>query len=181
MSAPAAPASSASLSRWLGPLVFGLFVAGFVVNNLGPYLGSQHLAAFTMYSGLAPNGDNHLFIHDVRLFDAGTYVRLLEVRPLGADTRPATEFARFARLQNERGRLVHLNMVRYHASRICAADPSAGLRLKLRTERGEQQTIPNVCAQPAMLRYALVTHYPPCQPVCRAHLRLWISGGLWDD
>ena len=51
-----------------------LLVCGaFVVNNLGPYIGINYAGAMTMYSGLAPGGDNHLFLPRIALSDAHAY------------------------------------------------------------------------------------------------------------
>jgi hypothetical protein len=180
MLAPVDHSSQASCSRWLGPIIVGFLTTIFVLNNVAPYTGWPHVGAFTMFSGLLPNATNHLFLAGLPLGEAGTYHQVLEVRPLGAPSRPAEQFARFTRLLNAQGTVLHINLVRYQVSQICAAASGAGVRLVLRSEHGQVQTFEDVCAEPTMLRYHLVTHYPPCRPSCLPQLRLWIIGQLPD-
>jgi hypothetical protein len=155
--------------------------AAFALNNLAPYLGLNYAGAMTMYSGLAPGGANHLFMPRLPLSDADTYVAILDV---GVDDLEAPEIALFRRLMTPRDGvrpLAHLNFVRYHAGRACAAAPNGRLKLALLADTGRAIDVADACSEPAMLRYAFLSSYPPCKNrPCVRTLRLWQESADWN-
>ncbi len=153
----------------------GLVVAAFVLNNLAPYLGLNHVGAMTMYSGLADDADNHLLMPRVELSGAHGYVAILEVDAARDRGAPGVGLFQWLAIREEDQRpLVHTNVVRYQASRVCAAGRDVRLELTLQTADGRRQQVENACADPAMLRYDVVTSYPPCKNrACRLALARW--------
>jgi hypothetical protein len=148
-----------------------LINGAFALNNLAPYLGLPYDGAMTMFSRLTAVADNHLFMPKIALSDADTYVTMVAVSPGDPHTSAARELDAFADRAKRQRALVSLNFVRYHASRICRSSPDATLRLSLLTRDGEPIQADNACAEPSMLRYAILSGYPECDPDCRRYLR----------
>jgi hypothetical protein len=166
--------------RWPGawfPIAVLLLVNGaFALNNLAPYLGLNYAGAMTMYSGLGASGDDHLLMPKIRLGDADTYVSIVRATPSGGDRdTPSLRLLRTLRADAVRPRpLAHLDFVRYHVSRACGAAADVGLELVLLTEAGQRLESEDACADPAMLRYAVVTSYPRCKSAaCARVLERW--------
>lgn len=148
-----------------------LINGAFVLNNLAPYLGLPYDGAMTMFSRLTAVADNHLFMPKIAVADADAYVKIVAVGPGNPHASAAREFEAFADRAKRQRALVSLNFVRYHASRICRSSPDATLSLSLLTTEGEPIEPDNVCAEPSMLRYAILSGYPECDPDCRPYLR----------
>ena len=170
----------ASFGTWFAIAALLLVNGAFVVNNLAPYLGLNYAGAMTMYSGLVGGGDNHLFMSKLSLSDAYAYVSVVRVSARGrARETPALEL--FEDLTTPDGQprpLVQLDLVRYHASRACASAPSSSLALTLLTETGRRLELENVCAEPSMLRYAVLSSYPRCKNRwCVRVLQRWQGSG----
>lgn len=154
----------------------------FALNNLAPYLGLNYVAPMTMYSNLAGSGENHFLLPSLALSDAGEYVSLVRVVSRNADTPPVRAFRSFAAWTVQSGRLVNLDFVRYHASRMCASTPDASIRLMLQTSAGAARDYPNVCAEPSMLQFQALSGYPVCEPLhCKTNLRRWARTRAWAD
>jgi hypothetical protein len=170
-----------SSGAWFAIAIILIADLAFALNNLAPYLGLDYAGAMTMYSGLAPGGANHLFMPRLPLSDADTYVAILDV---GVEDLEAPEAGLFRRLATPRDGvrpLVHLNFVRYHASRACGAAPSGRLKLALLTDAGRAIDVADACAEPALLRYAFLSSYPPCKNrPCERALRLWREDVDWN-
>ena len=158
---------------WLALTAVLLVNGAFVLNNLAPYLGLNYAGAMTMYSGLAPSGDNHYFMPKIPLSDAASYVRIVRFSAADLQTPEARQFEAFTAWTRQRQRPVSLNFVRYHASRVCQSAPDARVGLTLLTQSQEELAYPNVCAEPSMLRYSVLSKYPACQPECKDALRQW--------
>jgi hypothetical protein len=148
-----------------------LINGAFVLNNLAPYLGLHYAGAITMFSRLSAVADNHLFMPKIAVSDADTYVKIVAVGPGGPRTSAARELEAFADHAQRQRALVSLNFVRYHAGRVCRASPDVALGLSLLTREGEPIESDDVCAEPSMLRYAILSGYPECDPDCRPYLR----------
>lgn len=162
-----------SFGTWLALAVVLLVNGAFVLNNLAPYLGLNYAGAMTMYSGLDPSGDNHFLMPKVPLSDAASYVWIVRFAATELQTTEARQFEAFSAWTRQRQRSVSLNFVRYHASRVCRSAPDARVGLTLLTESQQQLAYRDVCAEPAMLRYAVLSKYPACQPECKDALRQW--------
>jgi hypothetical protein len=147
--------------------------AAFAVNNLAPFLGLHYAGAMTMFSNQAAIDDKHLFMPKLHLSDAGVYVSILRFEPRNLRTSAAREFGAFATWTGSTRRVVNLNFVRYHASRVCGSAPGGSVGLTLRTEAGGQMDYENVCAEPSMLRYAPLTSMSECRPDCWARVKQW--------
>jgi hypothetical protein len=149
--------------------------AAFVLNNLAPFLGLNYAGAMTMYSGLRPGGENHLVMPRIPLSDANAYVSILQVE--AARDRGAPAMRLLQRLTTREGPerpLVHWNIVRYQASRTCGFAEGVRLKLILITEAGRQLDVDNACAEPALVRYAVLSSYPPCKNrLCERILEQW--------
>jgi hypothetical protein len=163
---------------WLAIATLLAINGAFALNNLAPYLGLNYGGAMTMYSGLADESDNHLFMPKLRLSDAGTYVSIQRAAAGEPGGEPDVPWVRRLReLRAEDGQpspLALLDVVRYYASRACASAPGARLELQLMTEAGQLLESDNACAEPAMLRHAVLTSYPRCKNAqCRRILRSW--------
>lgn len=165
-----------------------LIGAAFVLNNLAPYLGLNYAGAMTMFSGITVTADNHLFIPKVALGGEGAYVSITDRKAQNL-TRPMTEtIDRLLRSGNERPQ-VSINVLRYHLSRACASSPGASLSLTLVTEAGQRREHENVCAEPSMLRYDVLTSRRPCNNractramrVLRAENVSWADEAGWVD
>jgi hypothetical protein len=153
-----------------------LVSALFTLNNLGPYLGLHYAGALTMFSNRAAMSNNHFFLRRVTLSEAGSYVAIARVAPRNVKSRPAREFQTFATWTNRNRRLVSLNFVRYQASRVCASSPNAGLQISLRTESGQMLQFENVCDEPEMLSYTVLSSVPECRPACTTFIKEWARG-----
>jgi hypothetical protein len=164
------------LGTLVAPATVLLVSGAFVLNNLAPYLGLNYAGAMTMYSGLAPAGDNHFFMPKIPLSDADNYVRIVRVAAPNVPTAAARQFEAFGAWARQRQRPVSLNFVRYHASRICRSAPDARVELTLLTPEQERLSFQDVCAEPSMLRYAVLSKYPACEPECKDVLRQWALG-----
>ena len=158
---------------WLALAAVLLVNGAFVLNNLAPYLGLNYAGAMTMYSGLAPSGDNHFFMPKAPLSDAASYVWIVRFAATDLRTPEARQFEAFTAWTRQRQRPVSLNFVRYHASLVCRSAPDALVALTLLTESQQQLAYSNVCAEPSMLRYSVLSKYPACQPECKDALRQW--------
>jgi hypothetical protein len=150
-------------------------ISAFVLNNLGPYLGINYAGAMTMYSGLSGGGENHLLMSKILPFGPRTYVSVVHADASGDRGSPSVRLLRdLATSKGERRPLVHLNVVRYQASRACASAPNVRLELRLRTEDGQTTDLKNVCAEPSWLRYDVVSSYPACREIlCRNVFEDW--------
>lgn len=166
-----------SYRTWFALATVVLVNAALIVDNFAPYLGLTYAGGMTMYSGITDMFDNHLFMPKIPLSDADTYVSIIRVNA-GVETPPARQFQAFAAWTRRERRVVNINFVRYHTSRICQSAPSAGLQLALRTEAGQRLEFDNACSEPSMLRYALLSKYPECKPRCRGILEEWAIGKL---
>jgi hypothetical protein len=156
---------------WFAVATLVLVLGVFTLNNVAPYLGLHHAGALTMYSGLSNIADNHFFMPKLSLSDADTYASITRFDPGKANTPAVTWFQEFATWSRQRRRLVHLNFVRYHASRICQSAPNANVGLELVTRSGRRLSHRNVCAHPEMLQYALLSGYAECEPDCHSFLQ----------
>jgi hypothetical protein len=175
----------ASIVAERGHLSFGTwFAAGtvllvsvvFALNNLGPYFGLPYAGAMTMFTNQASIADNHFVLRKRALTDAGTYVSIVQFDPRDLQTPPARQFQAFATWTVQERRLVNLNFVRYHASRICASAPAANVRLVMTADTGETLTYDNVCAEPSMLQYLAVSSMSECKPQCWTYVARWARG-----
>jgi hypothetical protein len=166
----------ASFGTWFACVTVLLVSGLFALNTLGPYLGLHHAGALTMFSNRAAVSNNHFFLRRVSLSEAATYVAITRVAPRNVKSPPAREFQTFATWTNRNRRLVSLNLVRYHASRVCASSPNAGLRLSLLTESGHMLHFENVCVEPEMLKYTVLSSVPECRPACSTFITQWARG-----
>ena len=160
---------------WFAGAMVLLFNGAFLLNNLAPYLGLNYAGAMTMYSNLSPRGENHLIMPSLTLSEGGSYVRILRVSTRDLKTPAAEQFDEFADYAARRGRMVHINFLRYHAARVCESAPQATLSLTLASEQGGRMEIRNACAEPTMLSYSLLSGYPECRPGCDGELRKWAA------
>lgn len=147
--------------------------AVFVVNNLAPYLGLHYAGAMTMFSNQAAINGRHFFMPKLALSDAGVYVQIQRFEPRNVESPAASELGAFATWTGSTRRVVNLNFVRYHVSRVCESAPDARVGLTLRTEAGAQMDFENVCAEPSMLRYSPLTSMSECKPVCWGYVKQW--------
>ena len=154
-------------------MVVVLVNAVFVVNNLAPYLGLHYAGAMTMFSNQAAIDGRHFFMPKLALSDAGVYVAIQRFEPRNVESPAAREFGAFAAWTGSTRRVVNLDFVRYHASRVCGSAPDASIELSLRTEAGAQMDYENVCAERSMLRYAPLTSMSDCKPVCWGYVKQW--------
>lgn len=162
----------ASAGTWFALATVLLVNAAFVLNNLAPYLGLNYAGAMTMFSGITVTADNHLFMPKLRLFDAGTYVTMPERKARDLPRSAAETIDRLLRSGNERPQL-HLNVARYHFSRACASSPTAGLAVTLITDIGQRLDYDDICTEPSMLRYDVLTSRRPCNNrACTRALRV---------
>jgi hypothetical protein len=166
----------ASAGDWFAQATLLLVSAVFVLNNLAPYLGLHWAGAMTMFSGLAPTGDNHFFMPKVSLSDADDYVSITQLELRTVRTRQADNFKTFVAWAKDERRRLHLNLVRYQISRVCQSAPGVSMQLTLQSEDGHEMSSDNACAEPAMLQYSLITEYPECQPDCLSVIRKWAIG-----
>jgi hypothetical protein len=148
----------------------------FALNNLGPYLGLPYAGAMTMFTNQAAIRDDHFLFRKIALTDAGTYVTIVQFDPRGLQTLPASQFQAFVSWTHQQRRLVNLNFVRYHASRICESAPNASVRLSMIADNGEHLDYDNVCAEPGMLQYVVVSSVSECEPNCWAYVSRWARG-----
>jgi hypothetical protein len=153
----------------------------FVLNNLAPYFALHHAGAMTMYSGLSASANNHWFMPSFPLADGATYVTVARFDRRNGETRAAKELEAFVRWTRQTRRVVHLNFVRYQLSRVCGADADAEIQLAYVAEDGHRQAFENVCAEPGMLHYALLSGYTECKPGCRDFLQRWAAGLVGED
>ncbi len=165
-----------SAGVWVAIAAVLLVNGAFVLNNLAPYFGLNYAGAMTMYSGLAADGEDHFFMPKVPLGDADAYVWVIRAAAREAPTSAAEQFGQFAEWARQRRRLVSLNFVHYHTSRVCRSAPGARLELTLQTPGQQRLTFQDACAEPTLLRYSVLSKYPPCQPECKDVLKLWVQG-----
>jgi hypothetical protein len=181
-SATAAPAATrVRPARWgafFAIAVLGLVNGAFVLNNLALYLGMNYAGAMTMFSGINPTADNHFLMPKLSFTRADRYVTISRLNAGSLDTQPAREFQVFASWTNRERRLVNLNFVRYHVTRMCQSAPNATLELSLRTEAGQRLEFDNACAERSMLGYTVLSKYPECKPSCHGTLQEWAMGRL---
>ena len=132
----------------------------------------------TMYSGLSGGGDNHLFMPKIRLSEAHGYVSIVDVDAARDRGTPAVRlFRQLTSREGEQRPLIHLNVVRHQASRACASAPGVRLELVLLTQAGRLIDLRNACAEPALLRYDVLSSYPPCKdPACQRVFEHWQEG-----
>jgi hypothetical protein len=165
-----------SAGDWFARVTLLLVSAAFVLNNLAPYLGLHWAGAMTMFSGLAPSGDNHFFMPKLSLSDADDYVSITQLDLGNVSTRQADNFKTFVTWAKEERRRLHLNLVHYQISRVCQSAPGVSMQLTLQSEDGREISFDNVCAEPAMQQYSLISEYPECQPDCLSVIRKWAIG-----
>jgi hypothetical protein len=120
----------------------------------------------TMFSGLTVGAANHLFMPQVPLGDGNTYVTVTRLIGPGMETQPGRLFEGLSASGRERGNFFSLNLIRYHASRICAAAARPALGMTLRTVDGKQIEHANICANPSELRYSILPGIPNCGSGC---------------
>jgi hypothetical protein len=165
-----------SYGTWFAAGVVLLVSALFALNNLGPYLGLPYAGAMTMFTNQAAIGNKHFILRKTTLTDAGRYVSIVQFDPGGLRTPPATQFQTFVTWTHQERRVVNLNLIRYHASRICESAPGASVRLALLTETGESLDYDNVCEEPHMLQYVVASSMSECRPNCWTYLSRWARG-----
>ena len=168
----------ASLGAAFAVAVILLVDGAFALNNLAPYLGLNYASAMTMYSGLRGGGDNHLFMSKIRRSEERGYVSIVHADAARDRGAPAVRLLQqLASREGEQRPLIHLNVVRYQASRACASAPGVRLELRLLTEAGRPIEVKDGCAEPAMRRYDVLSSYPPCKNLsCERVLAHWQEG-----
>jgi hypothetical protein len=145
----------------------------FLLNNLGPYLGTNNVAAMTMFSRLDARAENHLFMPRLNLSEAGTYVRIVRLGAEGLRTPAGRQLREFVDWTAERGRTVNLSFLRFQVNRACRSAPGARLSLILEPEGGGRLDYRDACAQLSTLNYPLLSGFPECRPGCESYLRRW--------
>jgi hypothetical protein len=164
----------ASLALATIVLVNGLFV----YNNLAPFFGLDFAGATTMFSALAEDFSEHLVMPYAPLKDDFAYVRIEQLGLPEAAGLPAWELGAFAAYAARTERLVNLNFLRYHLKRSCESTPGGRIRLAVRGQDGQQRRYDDVCAQPDLLWYSVLSGYRECKPDCRGVIRRWARSGL---
>jgi hypothetical protein len=164
----------ASLALAIVVLVNGLFV----YNDLAPFLGLDFAGATTMFSAMAEDFSEHLVMPHAPLKDDFAYVQIEQLGLPEAAGLPARELGVFVAYAARNRRLVNLNFLRYHLKRSCDSTPGGGIRLSLRGRDGQQLRYDDVCAQPDLLWYSVLSSYRECKPDCRGVIRRWARSGL---
>jgi hypothetical protein len=131
----------------------------------------------TMFSGLTYRADNHFLVPKISLSDADVTFDVVRLAGRNVDTPSGQVFKAVVDFAEEERKLLNINIVRYHASRTCASGPNPDLRLTIRTEDGRRRDYRNVCAEPSMTRYVLLTSQLPCDN-CEYFRRMFTSGKL---
>jgi hypothetical protein len=166
-----------SPGSWFARATVLLAIGMFILNNLAPYFALDYFGPMTMFSGLTFHADNHFLMPKIPLSDADVVVGVVRLAGRNVDTPSGQVFKSVIDWAEEERKLLNLNIVRYHASRTCATGPEPDLRLTLRTQDGRRRDYRNVCAEPSMLRYALLTSQLPCDN-CEYFRRMFTSGKL---
>jgi hypothetical protein len=171
---PTLVAESHPLATAFASIVLALVCALFLYNNLAGFFGLQSLGPMSMFSGLRTTSDNHFLMPRVPLGDADSYVAVQRLETGAAAGPESKQFRALVAYANEERRLLHLNVVRWQVSRTCRAAEHATVRLTLRGADGERREYDDACREPTLLRYDLLTSYPPCGPSGCIHLRRYL-------
>lgn len=148
----------------------------YVANCLSPFFGLKFETSQAMYSELHPKGTNHLLIPRLEGFGLDTYVRDVGLEMPAGLAAEAAGLQWFTGWTRRNARDVHLGFFDYHFARLCAADPTATIRVRYTRADGSQALHENVCAEADVGRYFPLGLYPACEPACDQQLEDWASG-----
>ena len=160
-------------SRVLALGLILLFDGFYLLNCLSPYLGLKFNFSQTMYSGLFPTGENHLFFPKIPLFQQDTYVSILDLDIVGAETARRKKFEEFVTFVQDSRRLMHMNLLRYHLDRVCR-EKDVKVALEYQTHGKQKISYADACMTPSMRQYSSAQLYPSCWPSCTGELIQWM-------
>jgi hypothetical protein len=152
-------------------LIF-LFDGLYITNCLAPYLGFKFNFSQTMYSGLLPTAENHLFFPKIPIFQDDTYAFVTSIDIVGAETVHRKNFEAFVESTRNSGQFIHLNILKYHLDRICREE-NTSIAIEYQTYWKQRVNLADACVTPSMRQYSSVQLYPSCWPSCIDELTRW--------
>ena len=160
-----------------------LFDGLYIINCLAPYLGLKFNFSQTMYSGLLPTAENHLFFPKIPIFQYDTYASVTSIDIAGVETAHRKNFETFVESARNSGQFIHLNILKYHLDRICREE-NVSIAIEYQTYWKQRVYHSDACVTPRMRQYSSVQLYPSCWPSCTGELARWAreadGSGAWQ-